>query len=150
MKDNRFKTTLLAALICLILVDIQACRTDISPQAIAYGKDQCTYCRMTISDARFGSQLVTQKGRAYNFDDVHCMLAYIQEGNIKREEVAAFYLPDFGTNELKPAEELFYLQSEALGSPMQGNIAAFIKQSDRDEMLNEIGGTPLTWEELWK
>lgn len=133
-----------------ILTSLQACTGTTGPQPIQYGKDQCAYCKMTISDPRFGTQFVTKKGRAYNFDDVHCMIAYIEEGDVERNDIAAFYLPDFNTNELKPAEEMFYLKSENLKSPMRGDIAAFVCKSDMEETLNEVGGTPLIWDDLWE
>ena len=35
-----------------------ACREP-GPQPIALGRENCGFCRMAISDARFGAQLVT-------------------------------------------------------------------------------------------
>lgn len=150
MKNIYSKITLLSAIALLFLIGLQACTSSTGPQAIQYGKDQCVYCKMTISDARYGTQLVTKKGRAYNFDDVQCMIAYVEDGDISRDDIAAFYLPDFKSNELLPAEELFYLKSEALKSPMRGDIAAFKSKSDMEETLAEVGGTPLTWDNLWE
>jgi|SRR5690606_13415834 len=150
MKTKHFFFNIFALLAFCVLIGTQACTNNADPQPIQYGKDQCVYCKMTISDARFGTQLVTKKGRAYNFDDVQCMIAYVEDGDINRDDVAAFYLPDFKTNELKPAEEMFYLKSEALKSPMRGDIAAFVRKSDMEETLNEVGGTPLTWDDLWE
>ena len=31
---------------------------------------------MSISDKRFACEIVTEKGRAYKFDDVTCMMSY--------------------------------------------------------------------------
>lgn len=150
MKNISFKIALFSAIVVFVFTCLHACTSNAGPQPIQYGKDQCVYCKMTISDARFGTQLVTKKGRAYNFDDVQCMIAYVEDGDINRDDVAAFYLPDFKTSELKPAEDMFYLKSEALKSPMRGDIAAFVNRSDMEETLKEVGGTPLTWEDLWE
>ena len=134
----------------LIIAGLQACSSHAGPKPINYGVDQCAKSKINKKDARFGTQLITKKGRVYNFDDVQCMIAYVKEGQSKREEIAAFYLPDFQTQELMPAESMFYLKSEALKSPMRGDIAAFASKVDMESVLSEVGGTMLTWDDLWK
>lgn len=136
--------------VLFVWIGFQACSNSTEPHPIQYGTDQCVYCKMTISDPRFGSQFVTKKGRAYNFDDAQCMLACVQEGDINREDIQAFYLPDYISNELTAAEKIFYLKSDALKSPMRGDIAAFIDEKDRTATMDVLGGRSLTWEELWK
>lgn len=145
-------------IISVILLSIGICATWIlsscssdGPQAIKYGKDQCAYCKMTVSDARFGTQLKTKKGRAYHFDDQQCMVAMVKKGEIAKEDVAVFYMPDYANdNKLLAAEGLFYLHSESLKSPMRGDVAAFQHQEDLEETLLHHEGKVMTWEDLWK
>ena len=144
------KITMSVVCIALVLV-VQACGNG-GPTPINYGHEQCGHCRMTVSDARFGCQLVTKKGRTYTFDDVQCLVEFVKEGGVAKEEVAEYYLPDYtGENRLLPAGSLFLLRSEALKSPMRGDIAAFATEADRAE-IEEItqGGETLTWEDVWK
>ena len=84
----------------LLMFGLQACQGNNEPKPIKYGSDQCAYCKMTVSDPRFGTQLLTKKGRAYNFDDVQCMVAFVKENQVKKEDVAVFFLPDYLTNKL--------------------------------------------------
>lgn len=134
----------------LLALGSQACGSD-GPKPINYGKDQCAHCKMTVSDARFGCQLVTTKGRAYHFDDVQCMVAYVKEGPIANEDVATYYLPDYANgNKLLPAENLFLLRSESLRSPMRGDIAAFASKEDLEEIREIHGGEQLTWTAIWR
>ncbi|WP_202912417.1 nitrous oxide reductase accessory protein NosL [Sphingobacterium olei] len=138
-------------LISLLFLSVQACNSSAGPKPIRYGQDQCAYCKMTVSDARFGTQLVTKKGRAYNFDDVQCMIAFVKEGTVKRDDVAGFYLPDYSNdNELLPAEKMLLLKSESLKSPMRGNIAAFATEKDLAQARAQHTGDVLTWDDLWK
>lgn len=138
-------------LLSIFFLGTQACSSSAGPKPIRYGQDQCAYCKMTVSDARFSTQLVTKKGRAYNFDDVQCMIAFVKEGTVKREDVAGFYLPDYSNdNRLLPAEKMFLLKSESLKSPMRGNIAAFGSQEDLEKAKAEHKGDLLTWDSLWK
>ena len=148
---NRTKIFLIClSSILLIMVGLQACQGNSEPKPIKFGSDQCAYCKMTISDARFGTQLQTKKGRVYNFDDVQCMISFVKESNVKKQEVSAYYLPDYVSNKLLPAEQMLYLKSEELKSPMRGNIAAFEKTEDLEKAKAELGGTVLSWEDLWK
>jgi len=106
---------------------------------------------MTISDARFGCQLATTKGRVYNFDDVQCMVAFVKAGNVAQEDVATYYLPDYShANKLLPSEALFLLKSESLKSPMRGDIAAFVTKEDLAQVQEIHGGEELRWTDLWK
>ncbi|HMR19444.1 MAG TPA: nitrous oxide reductase accessory protein NosL [Sphingobacterium sp.] len=135
----------------VLLLGVQACGNSSGPQPINYGKDQCAYCRMSVSDARFGCQLVTTKGRTFNFDDVQCIVAHVKKGNIPTEDVANYYLPDYSNdNKLLPAEGLYLLKSESLKSPMRGDVAAFATEADLEEVRTVHGGHVLTWEDLWK
>lgn len=140
----------LFALGVVLALAVQACGGD-GPAPINYGHDQCGHCRMTVSDARFGCQLATTKGRAYNFDDVQCMIAFVKAGNVAQEEVAEYYLPDYSnTNKLLPSEGLFLLKSESLKSPMRGDVAAFATREELAKVQETHGGEELTWADLWK
>lgn len=134
----------------LLIIGLQSCGST-GPKPINYGKDQCVYCKMTITDARFGTQLLTKKGRTYNFDDLSCMIAFAKDGSVKKEEIENLYIPDYTKDKkLYPASELFFLKSEGLKSPMRGDIAAFKDLADLKKVKDELGGVELSWEEIWK
>jgi len=148
MKNIRFLSGIIVGLV--LTLGVQACGSG-GPQPINYGADQCAHCRMTVSDARFGCQLVTTKGRAYHFDDVQCMVAFVKAGTVAAEDVSKYYLPDYSnTNKLLPAEELSLLKSESLKSPMRGDVAAFTNKEDLEKVSDIHGGEELTWDNLWQ
>jgi copper chaperone NosL len=49
------------------------------PDPIAFGKDQCHYCRMTIAEPNYGAELITEKGRVYKYDAAECMVNQLKE-----------------------------------------------------------------------
>ncbi len=148
MKSIRFFCMVVLGL--SMALGTQACGND-GPKPIQYGKDQCAHCRMTVSDARFGSQLVTKKGRAYHFDDVQCIVSYVKAGTVAKEDIAAFYMPDYANeNKLLPAEGLFLLKSESLKSPMRGDVAGFASEADLEKVRDVHGGETLKWADLWQ
>jgi len=117
------------------------------PKPIDYGKEECVFCKMTIMDKQFGCQVVNTKGKAFNFDDVSCLLSYL--GTTKPEEIGAIYVPDYtGLNELLPAAEMHFVKSELLHSPMAGNMAAFSGKDSAQHYAGNLKGTMVTWENL--
>lgn len=141
---------LLFLFICGIIMPtlFTSCSSD-GPQAIRYGEEQCVYCKMTISDPRFGTQIITDKGRAFNFDDAQCMIAFIKAGDVDQAAIKEIYLPDYtNDHELFPAKDMLLLKSESLKSPMRGDIAAFKNETDLEEARKIHGGEVLTWDDL--
>jgi copper chaperone NosL len=45
--------------------------------AIVFGPDACAECRMIVSDARFGAQLVSRTGKTVTFDSITCLRTYL-------------------------------------------------------------------------
>lgn len=140
---------LFLSLSIIIMISFQAC-AQTSPDPIHYGHDQCTHCKMTIADARFGTILQTNKGRTCKFDDLQCMLDYATGSKVKKEDIAGFYLPDFNNQHaLIPAKEMLLLKSDSLRSPMRGNIAAFETKADWEAYLKANHADAIKWEDLW-
>lgn len=134
---------------CLLTVTLGSCST--SPQPIRLGQDNCDQCKMTISDQRFGAEIVSKKGKVFKFDDNHCLLAYLQEKKIAQQDVSGVYFTHFlKPHELLKAEEAFFLQSPALKSPMNGNVAAFANEDSLHSMINKFYGNKISWEDLQK
>lgn len=137
------KNTTTLALMGFVLL---GCGPD-GPQPIKLHIDQCEYCKMSVSDGKFGAELITKKGRVYMFDDIQCMAYYGHENPDK--EVKLHYIHDYTReNQLIPAETAFYLIGGEINSPMRGNIAAFSSAQDRDEFAIKLNANPITWEEI--
>jgi copper chaperone NosL len=121
------------------------------PKAIDYGRDECTFCKMTIMDKRFGCQIVNTKGKHFNFDDLSCMIGYLETGVIARPDIGVMYVPDYlAENNLLPAEGLFYVASEKLHSPMAGNVAAFSIADSAAKYAESLPGQLTTWDKIIK
>ena len=88
-----------------------------SKPEIHHGHDECSYCRMTISDARFSTAIVTEKGKVFKYDDLSCLDSHGIEG---QRYVSLFVEP----NTLKKIEDVELYYDKNLRSPMGGNTAA--------------------------
>lgn len=118
------------------------------PKPIEFGVDNCDHCMMNISDTRYGAELVTQKGKIYKFDDMYCMKAFLQDGNIAENQIHSLWLVDFeATEQLIPAKESFLLHNPILKSPMGSDMAAFTDKETLEQYHSEYSGTTLLWED---
>lgn len=125
---------------------LMACST--SPQPIQFGSDDCDHCKMTISDERFGAELVTKKGRIYKFDDLHCILDFIADGTVPGSNIQSIWGVDFAhQGELVDLEKAWILRHEDLKSPMGSNAASFQSKEDAEKYQNEYGGEIIEWKD---
>lgn len=109
----------------------------ISPKEIEYGKDACSFCKMMIVDTKFASEIVTNKGRAFKYDAIECMLYDIKE---KREKNLAYILvTDYNEpKKLIDATKATFLINQNIKSPMGANLSAYISKEK-----GQLNGTEL-------
>ena len=116
------------------------------PQPIEYGKMGCEFCKMTIVDNRYACQLVTDKGKAYNFDAVECMINYLSE----HDDSYSYQLVTDFTNptNLIDAKNAIYLRSASLPSPMGMYITAVNSEQDAESLSAVHKGKIYEWTNL--
>ena len=117
------------------------------PVPINLNKDNCDYCSMGISDGQFGSEIITEKGRAYKFDDIICMVNYCKEN--PKNSIAAYFVHDYSKqNILIPASSAYFLSSDAIHSPMRGGIIAFSNENIKNEVNKKYKAKTITWDTI--
>lgn len=102
-----------------------------TPEPIKYGKDQCSYCKMTIADPKYGAELVTDKGRVEKYDALECMV-----NDLKANEPAysGLYAIAYDRPEtLVSVDSLLFVVSPEYKSPMGANLASFTKHNVPEE-----------------
>lgn len=137
-----FGTSLLLGLSLLLCV---ACSLD--PQPITYGEDQCHACKMMIADARFGSELVTTKGKVYKYDAIECLVpVYLEKGENTFVHVLVSDYRNPGN--LLDAKQANYLISEMVPSPMGRYLSAYHSVQDVRSQILTKDDRRLSWLEL--
>lgn len=141
---NRFLKTVFLLVFAGFVV---ACSTE--PEPLVYGTDTCHFCKMTLTDPKFGAELVTSKGKIYKFDDVRCFLNYYNSGYEPQEEFKHRLVIDYSQpGKLIDAADAFYLKSPEIRSPMDGQVAAFEKKASMDTFKKKWKGIYLAWGEV--
>lgn len=133
------------AVALLAAVSLSSC-ASVQPREIVINADECGYCRMVISDARFGAQVITTTGRQLVFDAPECMAGFL--ASTPAEGVASVWVLDAqdpGT--WIPADQAGYLVDARLRGPM-GRVTAFASPAAAAAAESSLGGHTLSWDAI--
>lgn len=112
-----------------VLIFLTGCLSQ-EPSDVEIHTDECTYCKMVISDGRFATQIVSDKGKSYPFDSIECMAAY-EHQNATIAEGAKLYVSDFtDPGKWLLVEESDIYMSDDIQSPMGLSLFALSKESN--------------------
>ena len=140
MIRNKFTIILFINLLLLL----SSCGSK--PEPINYGTDECEFCRMQISDNRYGAELVTDKGKVYKFDSIECLIEFAMVKNLIGDSDQKFLVTDFAQPEtFIDAPSAFYVNNDSFRSPMGLNVMAFDSEVSRQKFAAESGGNLLNW-----
>lgn len=121
----------------------------VEPEPIAYGKDACHHCKMTLVDKKFGGELVTKKGKVYKFDDINCLMTFYHSNEIPTEDYSYKLVVDYAQpGKLIEANNAFYLKSDTIQTPMASHVAAFEDEGTMKSTKSQLKGVYLVWGEL--
>lgn len=142
------------ALIGLALVGVpmlgalDACVASREPRSVAYGRDECAFCRMVVSEPRYATALVTSKGKTLVFDSVECLASWCAANarDAKRARslrVSVSAKPD----EMMPADEAYFSRAEH-GSPMGKGLTAVRSPAEARAMGLAAGAALMRWPQV--
>ena len=116
------------------------------PKPINYGNDECDYCKMMISDAKYGSEFVTEKGKVYKFDSIECLTAYLMKNDVENSKL---YFGNFDNPEnFIEGTIVIFVRSEKLRSPMGKYLSAHENKANAEDIINEYVGRIMNWNEV--
>lgn len=140
MTKNKFSLIFLIYLLLLL----PSCGNK--PEPINYGHDECEFCRMQITDNRYGCELVTDKGKVYKFDSIECMVEFAMLKNLIGDSTQKLLVTDFSNPEnFLDANSAFYVMNDNFRSPMGLNVSAFNGPESGQKFIDENGGQILNW-----
>jgi len=149
LETNIIKTKTMKPQIALLILPalLLASCSETKPIEAKLNVDNCDYCKMTISDARFVAELITPKGRIYKFDDLLCMQHYNKEN--PNADGVKLYIANFEKPETFLAvSKAVFVKGDTISSPMGGNTAAFTNNSAAENFSKNLDIQIVTWKEL--
>lgn len=117
------------------------------PEPLVLNEDACDYCRMTISDARFGGEAVLATGRVKKFDSAECLVGWARVTPVGGR--GALYVIDVQhPGSLVLATTAGFLKGAALKSPMGQAVIAFADTVRAEQQRTMLGGQVMSWAQL--
>jgi copper chaperone NosL len=133
------------SLVTLLAIFLVGC--SIEPQPIQLGAEECSHCRMVISERQFAGQALNTKGRAFSFDAIECLAEWVRAGEtVPAADLHSLWVSDFTAPETwLRAEDAVFLHSDQVRSPMGMGLSAHGSQEAARRYQAELGGEILTW-----
>jgi len=128
------------------------------PESLHYGEDVCDYCRMTIVERNFGSELVTNKAKVYKFDAIECLAAFKASDMVAADDIHSMWITDFlATPSLVNTSQANFVHTDHARSPMGVGLFGFSSPTGACVFAEEHQGKVVEWaelvrlvEEVWK
>lgn len=112
-----------------LLMTFSMISCSIETKPIAYGKDACDFCEMTIVSRAYSAQAVSEKGKQFKYDAIECMVNDLHDHSAVMEiqQVADFSNP----GNMIEVEEAIFIINDSINSPMGAHLAAVPKESPK-------------------
>ncbi len=144
--NGKIKLTLLMlSIAALIITGCGSSKTE--PVAVNEDIDKCAICNMQVHDDAFATQLITEEGKVYKFDDLGCM----NDWKIKNtnEAIAIEFVRDSETSEWVKLDNAYFAYDPSFQSPMAYGIVSFKDKSSAEQYIAHEGtGTLLSAADL--
>ena len=113
------------------------------PVPVTLGEDACAGCKMIVSDARFGAQLIERSGKVEQFDDLGCLLQRHRRESLEPEGI---FVRTWPAGAWIRGDQAWLLSARDVPSPMGYGFAAFVdEQSARAEAARHHGSSVLSF-----
>jgi copper chaperone NosL len=136
-----------AAVLIGFLGLLTSCSQKAEPDPITFGKDICAECKMTLTDQRFGAEVITSKRKVFKFDSLECVDRHLQKYQIKSssqglkgtkqpddDQTYIFVINATSPGNLILASTAHFIVKESLRSPMG---RGFLASNDSEKLLKE-------------
>lgn len=131
----------------LALVLAMACSRE--PAPIVYGEDTCGYCRMEITDPRFGGTVVSATGRQHDFDSIECLAEFV--GALRDTTSWDIWVHDYANPGRRiAARDAIFARVDGIRSPMGRELLALGTAEDAARLARGTArrASPLRWTDV--
>lgn len=135
--------------ICAIAFALLSC-SEPQPTPLVINTDNCAYCQMTISDPKFGAELLTKKGKTYKFDAIECMAGFYAEASVvKHEDIHSMWVINLiSPGDLINAKNAVFVHCDQIKSPMGGDFSAVPTENDFNRVSTNYQCRRITWDDI--
>jgi copper chaperone NosL len=126
-----------------------ASATSANTERMVYGESEDPWCGELVENVRWGGEIRTTSGERLRFRSVECLAAFVLDGVLPADEIAAVRVVDFPDGwRLVPAESVRYLHTPNLASPTGLNLMAIQADKMQVNLQEAYTGPILEWNEV--
>ena len=105
--------------------------------AVNEAVDKCEVCNMQVSDNGFATQLITNEGKVYKFDDIGCM----NEWKVKNgtDDIAIEFVQDQSSREWLKLDNAYFAYDPSFKTPMAYGLVSFKVNQSAQDFIDEQG-----------
>lgn len=108
------------------------------PEKINPEVDVCVVCNMSIAEDKFATELITKDGEVQKFDDIGCMVEYVDKKHaVKKDDIAKQYVRDVKTGDWVELEKAYHAYHKDFWTPMANGIVSFSSKQRAEEYINK-------------
>ncbi|MEX2416746.1 MAG: nitrous oxide reductase accessory protein NosL [Paenibacillaceae bacterium] len=145
MNSKYVKTMILLSVVVIALIGCGDKKYE--PVAVNEDVDKCDICNMQVNDNGFATQLITEEGKVYKFDDLGCMNEWKKENGT--DEIEIEFVRDQETSEWINADRAYYAYDPSFKSPMAYGLISFKDKKSAEQYIVEQGtGVLMNWSDL--
>lgn len=116
-----------------LLISLVACTGKKTFEPILISKDVCHYCKMVLTDKRFGAEFVTEKGKVFKFDSIECLGHYLEDNSGLKG--TSYVTDSFDFPQMIEFKQAFFFHDAKVRSPMgKGLFAAASEEALKKNM----------------
>jgi copper chaperone NosL len=115
------------------------------PPDVRWGEEACAFCRMIISDDRFGAAIVSDSAPVLKFDDIGCLIRQ-EAGQVRPGSV--YWVRGFTGRGWLDAQAASYVLSTKIKSPMDYGVAALSADESPRELERDPSAKSARFDEL--
>jgi len=117
-------------------------RSEVKPEPLAVGQESCAFCRMTVSQPEFASQLLVPGELPKFFDDLGCLHSYLTS-TTPGPEGGVIFVMDHHTRAWVRADAAVYTRPPEVATPMASHLVAHATTNSKDADGVLTGATPV-------
>jgi copper chaperone NosL len=116
---------------------------------MVYGESEDAYCGDRVEDVRWGGELRTVSGERLRFRSVECLAAFVLDGRVAHDQVAALKVVDFPHGwKLIDAQTATFLRTPNLASPTRLNLLAIESEKMAVNLQAAYAGDLIRWDDV--
>lgn len=110
-----------AILLVAALAGLSGCGPSEARPVELFPEDMCALCRMAISDHRFASEIISESGEVFKFDDIGCLEAY-RSGH-EDVKISALFVMDYEQKAWLRWESAVIVETDIFTPMASGKVA---------------------------